>query len=159
MLTHKQLSRLPADTIVCSMESGVGDGQDNTMIEDIETGNDTSNFTVIDHYEDTNSTDTSFKEDILDMFANIHRISPFVLAVVGGGIMLSVLICTVLAVVIRINTRRRVEKEKKVMKNGRSSVRSGCGGFEQPPYLGMRDTVRVNSSRFTHRYADCLDNH
>ena len=73
--------------------------------------------------------------------------------------MLSVLICTVLALVVRINMRRRMETKKKVMKNVNGSVGSGCGGFEQPPYLGLRDPVRVNSSRFTHRYVEDLDNH
>ena len=65
------------------------------------------------------------------------------------------LICTMLALVIRINMRRREKEEKKINKTGRSSVRSTCGGFDQPPYLRMRDPVRVNSSRFTHRYALC----
>jgi hypothetical protein len=126
------------------------------MIEDIlDTGLETSNLTLSEDYEETNSTDTSAGEDIRNMFENIHRISPFVLAVVGGGIMLSVLICTVLALVIRINMRRREKENKKIDKTGRSSLRSTCGGFEQPPYLRMRDPVRVNSSRFTHRYALC----
>jgi len=112
---------------------------------------DASNVTVIEDYEDTNSTDATVDEDIKNMFANIHRISPFLLAVVGGGIMLSVLICTVLALVVRINMRRRMKTKRKVMKNANGSVGSGCGGFEQPPYLGLKDPVRVNSSRFTHR--------
>ena len=86
------------------------------------------------------------------MFANIHKISPFIIAVVGGGIMLSVLICTVLALVMRINMRRRMDKERMALKDSRASVRSERGGFEQPPYLGMKDQFRLNSSRFTNRY-------
>ena len=122
------------------------------MIEDI--GDNVTaayNVTVFENYDYEETNTTEFSDEIKNMFANIHGISVFVLGVVGGGIMLSVLICCVLALVIRINMRRRGEKKKVIDKIGRSSLRSGCGGFDQPPYLRMRDPVRVNSSRFTHR--------
>ena len=113
------------------------------------------NYTVdstIDE-EDGDTKSTADMEDIQDRFNNIHGISPFLVLVVGGGVMLCVLICCILALVIRINMRRRDQEGKKILaKVGRSSVRSGCGGFDQPPYLRMRDPVRVNSARFTHRY-------
>ena len=121
------------------------------MFQDSMDNNDTFDSRIDEEDSDTKS--TADMEDIQDRFNNVHGISPFLVLVVGGGVMLCVLICCILALVIRINMRRRDQVGKKIIsKVGRSSVRSGCGGFDQPPYLRMRDPVRVNSARFTHRY-------
>ena len=84
-------------------------------------------------------------------FENRYGISAFILAVVGGGVMLSVLICTVLGIVIRINLKRREKRDTEIQKRGRSSMRSGCGGFEDPPYLRMREPVKINHSQSMNR--------
>ena len=123
------------------IESGQGVGQADTMIEDIEIDTVTEELhaTRQDDFEDVISIDAEDNSffpvtgNNPNTFPAKHMISPFVMAMVGAGIMMSVFLCTMIAFVMRIAMKSRLDKKRKGLNNRKTSISSGCGGFEQQP--------------------------
>ena len=141
------------------MESGLGDGHTVTMIGDVEIDTATEHFNLTEdaQFEDvisTNAEDSSFfpvNENNPNTFPAQHLISPFVMAMVGAGIMLSVFLCSVIALVMRITMKRRLDKKRKSLENRKASISSGCGGFEQQPRWTLHRPKEIDRLHFANR--------
>ena len=108
------------------------------MIEDIEIEFASEHFNLTEDAEDVVSTNAEDRS-----FFPVNE--KFVMAMVGAGIMLSVLLCNVIALVMRVNMKRRLDKKKKGLEKRKASIiPSGCEGFEQEPRCGLHRPIDID---------------
>eukprot|EP00092_Neocalanus_flemingeri_P019479 GFUD01021103.1.p1 GENE.GFUD01021103.1~~GFUD01021103.1.p1 ORF type:complete len:188 (-),score=64.68 GFUD01021103.1:316-852(-) len=124
---------------------------------DADTATEHSNNTGLAEPEDVSSTNAEeykffpVNANNPNTLSGNHVISPFVMAVAGAGIMFSVFLCSMVALLMRMAMKRRLDKKRKGLDKRKASISSGCGGFEQPPRFGPGRPIRMDRLYFPNR--------
>ena len=133
------------------MERALVNDQSETMIEEIEIEYTTDGFnaTIQEDLKIVISVNT--ENHGKNLAISKHMISPFIMAMAGAMIMLSVSLCTMIAFCMRISLKRRMDKKRKYIAVRKHSMDSGCGGFEQQPRFVTPVLSRLQLSYFANR--------